>query len=30
MYDEMLKGIFRGVSLDKIHRVEVSFEIPGK
>ncbi|KAL4470949.1 hypothetical protein ABPG72_013536 [Tetrahymena utriculariae] len=30
VYDEMLKEIFSRVTLDRIHRVDVSFEIPGK
>lgn len=30
IYDEMLKEIFRKIELDRIHRVDVSFEIPGK
>lgn len=30
IYDEMVKEVFSKVTVDRIHRVDVSFEIPGK
>lgn len=30
IYNEMLKEIFGKLSVNKVHRIDVSFEIPGK